>query len=607
MPRSVAAEQAALAIQRGRDPWRAAILLAAGLVALHTASRQSIVYDEAVHAAAGLAYWQHGRFDIYPHNPPLVKLWAALPLWCSGARIHSEWLGNYGPVRGEAFVGQTLIEGYGARAEALFMRARLAIVALYLLCAWMVGDWAGKLFGRAAGRAAMLLWCFHPLALAHGTLATVDMGAAVAGLAASRAFVRWLETHGWLASVWAGCLCGAALASKFTMLVLGGVFLVLAVLAQLGERCRWQEYLRRMAQASLVCAAAVAVVGATYGFQGLGRGLGEHAFESSAFRRAQQLAHLAVVRLPLNALAGMFPEQYLRGLDLQWLDVEVGFPQAFLGQLRREGFWYYYPVALALKVPALFWLALLWAGARLYWRPPAARGQVECLVLAPLALYATCQCHPSVAFLRYLLPTMPFLCVLASSIAEVVPGQGAAARWGARLLISGAALVPLVQHPHYIGYVNVWAGGPQRGWRWFSFGDMDWGQDIGGLRRWQERHPEARPMRLAIYTIYQPPRSELADDTPLGPDRMPGPASLPVDRVPTEPHVGYLAVSATILNMVAAEGDSMVCNTRMRDFCRWVRAREPVAMVGTSILIYRFSVEDVRQWHAARGGERGHG
>ena len=36
--------------------------------------------DEVVHLPAGVTYWQKGTFRLYPHNPPLVKLVAALPV-----------------------------------------------------------------------------------------------------------------------------------------------------------------------------------------------------------------------------------------------------------------------------------------------------------------------------------------------------------------------------------------------------------------------------------------------------------------------------------------------------------------------------------------------
>ena len=40
--------------------------------------------DEVVHLPAGLTYWEKGTFRLYHHNPPLIKLVAALPVLASG-------------------------------------------------------------------------------------------------------------------------------------------------------------------------------------------------------------------------------------------------------------------------------------------------------------------------------------------------------------------------------------------------------------------------------------------------------------------------------------------------------------------------------------------
>ena len=44
------------------------------------ASEENPTVDEVVHLAAGITYWQRGTFRLYHHNPPLVKLVAALPV-----------------------------------------------------------------------------------------------------------------------------------------------------------------------------------------------------------------------------------------------------------------------------------------------------------------------------------------------------------------------------------------------------------------------------------------------------------------------------------------------------------------------------------------------
>src|ERR1043166_4000886 len=55
------------------------ILLHAGLLAWSTVSN-SVTVDEFVHLPSGIANWKYGDFSICCVSPPLVRLWAALPV-----------------------------------------------------------------------------------------------------------------------------------------------------------------------------------------------------------------------------------------------------------------------------------------------------------------------------------------------------------------------------------------------------------------------------------------------------------------------------------------------------------------------------------------------
>ena len=46
--------------------------------------------NEASHLATGVYNWQHGRFDLYPVNPPLVRMIAALPVVLASPAVDLE-------------------------------------------------------------------------------------------------------------------------------------------------------------------------------------------------------------------------------------------------------------------------------------------------------------------------------------------------------------------------------------------------------------------------------------------------------------------------------------------------------------------------------------
>ncbi|MGH7140889.1 MAG: hypothetical protein ACREHD_34595, partial [Pirellulales bacterium] len=152
----------------------------------------------------------------------------------------------------------------------------------------------------------------------------------------------------------------------------------------------------------------------------------------------------------------------------------------------------------------------------------------------------------------------------------------------------------------YLGYFNLASGGPAGAWTWFSDGEIDWGQDLGALGRWQDAHPEARPIRLALFSPFSPPYPGLIDDTPDVSDehtlwvRMGA-----VPRVPCGPAAGYLAVSVTLLNRMGAADRGPQAGPEA-PFCRWLKRRSPVALIGSSIVIYQFSRQDIEHWRQQR-------
>ena len=47
-------------------------------------------------------------------------------------------------------------------------------------------------------------------------------------------------------------------------------------------------------------------------------------------------------------------------------------------------------------------------------------------------------------------------------------------------------------HPNYLAYFNEAAGGPAQGWRWLVDSNVDWGQELPGLKRYMDTNGIAR-------------------------------------------------------------------------------------------------------------------
>ena len=195
-------------------PWRGSLL------------RENPTIDEVVHLPAGVTYWQKKTFRLYHHNPPLVKLIAALPVVWSG--VVTEPLYQLKAWKAEAPVQATFAHHFAAlnarRYFELFQLARLTMPLFAVLGGVVVFMWSRRLYGDWGGLLALLLWVICPNVLAHARLITSDMGSTALGVAATYVFWTYLQKAKWRWAAAAGVMLGLAQLTKFSMLLLYAVF-----------------------------------------------------------------------------------------------------------------------------------------------------------------------------------------------------------------------------------------------------------------------------------------------------------------------------------------------------------------------------------------------
>jgi 4-amino-4-deoxy-L-arabinose transferase-like glycosyltransferase len=206
------------------------LLTTHGALALDVARRNSAVIDELGHIASGVACWQKAYFYLYHENPPLVRMLTALPVLAADP-VTDYSRAQRGPgFRSEWSVGRDFMFANEGRYHELVCRARYVVVVLSVLGGWLLFRWSAHLFGNAGSLVATSLWAFNPNVLAHGSVATTDMGATVAGLVAAHAYWRYLHKPGLCRALAVGATLGVVLLTKFTMLCLIPVWIVTWIL-----------------------------------------------------------------------------------------------------------------------------------------------------------------------------------------------------------------------------------------------------------------------------------------------------------------------------------------------------------------------------------------
>ena len=486
------------------------------LLAIHVAlaawlaAHQSPNIDEPAHLAAGMAVWQYGSFDLYCVNPPLMRAVATLPILFMP---HEEYWGDFNGApqpRPEFVLGEQFIESHPDRWERFLITARLAILPFTILGGLFCYLWAAELFGRKAGLMALALWCFSPNILTWSSLICTDGVAAALGVGAGYFFWRCLKQPTWGRVVLAGLFVGLAQLSKMTWIVLFGVWPLLWLLVrQLSVR-------QGSGKTNLVKLAVILLIGLYvlnlgYAFDGSFTLLGDFTFTSQLFggasaqtsdgSGANRFAHSILRWLPVP-----LPKPYLRGMDLQRLDFEQGMPSYLFGEWSDRGWWYYYLVGLALKVPLGTWgLVLLTAAGSCYsWfrRKQIVIGQSVVLAPALAVLILVSSQDGFSGHFRYVLPVLPFAFVWVSPSANLVAKDKLASSLLVLGLLGWSVISSMATFPHTISYFNELVGGPANGHHYMLGSSFSWSQDNFYLRQWLRVHPNVHsPYMLLDRTI----------------------------------------------------------------------------------------------------------
>ncbi len=349
------------------------------------------------------------------------------------------------------------------------LAVRLPTMLFTLALGIVVFRWAGELFGPRAGLLALVLYAFQPTFLGHGKQVTSDVPAAFFMTLAVYCFWKALRGDGRGWPIAAGLAVAGGLAAKYT-----GV-LAVPVLAVMAAAVRDRSGRRRTEALLVALLTALLGINAVYLFDGSFQTAGAYAWKSAAFQGMGP----SWMPIPL-------PRTFALGLDYSRVlqeDPSLGRGANYvLGELNRDGRWYAFPLMILLKTPlatfALIALAL-WRA-----RPPAS---VLWTLLGPPAVVVgvfSLFVDPQLG-IRYVMPALPFLVVLA----------GAAAHAGARwpwALAAWAVASALWYHPHSIAYFNELIGPRVNAYRYLADSNLDWEDHTYFIERFRRRHPELR-------------------------------------------------------------------------------------------------------------------
>jgi hypothetical protein len=579
-------------------PFVATCLALQAVLAVDCARQWTPTHDEYWHLPIGLRMWKSGRFDDDVINPPPVRLWAAIPLILGGAKP-----GDVDSNLDVGDIGDAFWKANGDQARRWYFWGRLMIVPLATLTGLAIVVWSRSWYGDRAALISVLLWTCCPTALANSAIVTHDLALAAFWTMTLLAVARFAERPIWGRAILFGVLLGLTPLTKLTGLILVPLSVVLWLVLRWGTRTGLtspqassddvDSASEQLASSSdsrtiflqwvIALSVSLLVINGCYLFRGTGTPLGRLKLASSRLQSLQQVSTLA--NLPV-----LLPTDFVAALDRLSQDLERRHPVYLDGEWSDRPFVRYYAAALSYKLPISTLVLVLVSLASLARPRPHSRDWRHGVFLLTAAsiLPVLASSSSNQIGIRYVLPTLPLLCIFASQSARWLEFEGVSLRsvWTKRLVWTMLMAAPLSLrfHPHHLAYFNAIAGGPLNG-RWHLVdSNLDWGQDLHALKTYlDEQHVD--DVGLAYFGTVSSDWIGIKSHIP--PSRFPQP--------------GWYAISANFVQgrPHALRGDDgKRQNVGLEEF-GYFRFFEPVTTIGYSIYVYRISQQDVARYAAA--------
>ena len=472
-----------------------ALLALMGANLLTTIARVGLTNDEVIHIPAGYSALTVGDFRPNNEQPPLPKLLAAVPLLSLRLTVPPPATAPWNdPAARSTARALAFWDANSARFAAISFWARVPAIGLTLLLGWLIFAYGRGLLGARAGLFALALYSLEPTLLAHGRIVHTDLPAAFGFFLGAVATHHYLRAPSARRAALLGAAIGVALLTQFSLLVFAPLpLLALLIVALRGKSARgWRDI---AGHAALLVLVALAVVNVDYGVARQPLGTDDRAWIAGTPPSLPR----AVLLGPSPATI-LLPTDFIYGLYCQYLREREGHPAALLGELRADGWWYYFPVAFALKTTLPF-LALslggiLWGLWRL-----ARRDRRFVALLLPLALFVALALNSRINIgIRHFLPAYPFLCLLGAALLDRLCGLQplqlrGRLRWlprvGVAALLGWTVLAAAIIYPHYLPYMNALAAGRPH-WQLLGDSNLEWGDDVPALAAYLHAHGETQ-------------------------------------------------------------------------------------------------------------------
>lgn len=532
----------------------------------------SVTTDEKVHITAGYLHFWEGNYTFNVEHPPFLNDLAGLFAKIAHPNLPQTSVYLFQPGNDQWEYADRFFYESGNNVEIIVFYSRLPFIFITLGLIYLVFLWAKALFGDKAGLVAVALTAFSPNILAHGRLATTDIGVAFFFLLTLYLLRKYYLKANRLNATLLGVSLGLALISKFSALIILPIIFLSVIYILFKKKLAFSK---SIFQFSIIFILPIVLIWGIYAFS------------------------MRMDLIQLHSMGGILSHGFWQWLILPLDKFREGVMSVFShdaaghmaflnGQFSTQGWWYYFPLVMWYKMTLveIFLLVLsiiLSIGSvitrtptvssedaaisdRLLLRQPADRNDIKAfdkflLILPPLLFLAISMIGSIDIGIRHILPILPFIFIFVSQLINL---RYFGVKMIVLVLVLAQIVISILAFPNYIAYFNQIAGGAKGGIEHLNDSNLDWDQNMKRFDDYAKKNNIKK-----IYQSFWDGRS------------LPY-YGIEQDKIPPTPVNGVVAVSAQWLKGERPGFD-----------IGWVTKYKPDDIIGHGIYIWRFDLKPV--------------
>jgi len=553
-------------------------LIVQGIIGIN---QNSVTYDETCFIGHGKAIFDTGymRYMLLMDHPPLsyyINSIFLLPLKFD----QSIWI----PPKTQGIecfdIGSKVLFHSGYEFKKILFVSRLPFIFLSVILAFYVLSWATQLYGIKSGIVALLLYSFNPTIIAYSGLAVSDFVMAMMIFIATYYFWKLMKEPCSKNLVLTGIFFGLAQLSKTTAILLIPLYVIIGLTAvyKKEHKIKTKTLIKYFFVIFIITFFLI---------------LAFHKFQFGTFNdtlppgQYSEKARLELSKLPFSETLLFiydkvpFPTPVFFGTigTVFYLSVQQSTGYVF-GNLTDGVVWYLPVISFLLKTSLPLLIILL---ALLIFHKKLPKKDIITylsLIVPILLIFIILSNTNKMAGIRHMITIYPFIFVLASNIINIKVRKQKHFKLAINILMFIYVLSTILVAPFYLSYMSLLGLGPNNGWKISGGIDIDWGQNLEGLKRFMEKN-NIDKIKLSYFGSVDPNYYDISYEY------MPSPYFQPwdpdyafylEDRYENcEERKGIMAISVT--NLLNIHLVNKTCYN-------WLKNYEPIEKIGHSIFIY---------------------